>query len=604
MAPRQLMNAYPISLLEDYIMKFELSHLKPKFWDHQQSSAGHFKSLFDFRKIWKLAVLLTAGVALVPLIIMTFINYNGAQNAIESEILLRTSRLVSNVRRTISFFLDERKFALNFIVYDNTYENLKDTDRLQTILDNLKKGLGGFSDLGVIDDSGTQINYVGLYALLGVDYSKQDWFHDVMEQGAHISSVFMGFRNEPHFVIAVRHTLPNGSSFILRSSLNIQHFTDILSQLELTGYGDAFIVNRDGILQTPSLYQNEILKRMKLSVPQYSPRTQVYQTVDDKGKALFVGYAYIEDTPFILIVTKQKDELMKPWLKTRSELIAFLSVSVFVILVVILGVSTYLVNNMYLADQKRVMSLHQAEYTNKLASIGRLAAGVAHEINNPLAIINEQAGLIKDIFTYRSEYAHDEKLNTQLDVILSSVERCGAITKRLLNFARHVEVSVQKVSIPSIIQDVIGFLHKEAEYKSITIATDIPEDTPEFESDRGKLQQIFLNLVNNAFAAMSEGGNLEIKVTNITNQSISVMVADNGCGISEADMKKVFEPFFTTKSGTGGTGLGLSITYGLVQEIGGKIEVESTVGKGTRFIITLPLIYEKNKGDANARITG
>ena len=82
------------------------------------------------------------------------------------------------------------------------------------------------------------------------------------------------------------------------------------------------------------------------------------------------------------------------------------------------------------------------------------------------------------------------------------------------------------------------------------------------------------------------------------------MVADNGCGISEADMKKVFEPFFTTKSGTGGTGLGLSITYGLVQEIGGKIEVESTVGKGTRFIITLPLIYEKNKGDANARITG
>ena len=577
---------------------------KPKFWDHQDVAAGPFKSLFNFRKIWKQAVFLTAGVALIPLILMAIIDYNVTQNAIESEILLRTSRLVSNTRRSITFFLDERKFALNFIIHDNTVESLKNPDRLSEILENLKKSLGGFSDIGVIDESGVQVNYVGPYKLIGVDYSKQAWYREVLERHVYISDVFLGLRHVPHFVIAVRHDLPDGSFFVLRASLDMERFNALLSELELVGRGDAFIINQDGVLQMPSRYQSSVLEKVPLSVPEYSPNTIVYQTLDRDGNTLIVGYAYITDTPFVLIVTKQKTELMKPWFKTRSQLVGFLAVSVSAILVVIIGVSTYLVNNIYLADQRRVMTLHQVEYANKLASIGRLAAGVAHEINNPLAIINEKAGLIKDIFTFRKEYTHDSKLNGLVDSIISSVERCGTITKRLLNFARHIEVSVQKLSVKSVIDDVLGFLGKEAEYKSIDISVDIPDDIPEFESDRGKLQQIFLNLINNAFAAMADGGKLEIRVSRRGDDEISINVADDGCGISESDMKRVFEPFFTTKSRTGGTGLGLSITYGLVQEIGGKIQVKSTVGKGTRFTIVLPLTYTKKKGEGYARIAG
>jgi signal transduction histidine kinase len=577
---------------------------KPKFWDHQDVAAGPFKSLFNFRKIWKLAVFLTAGVALIPLIFMATIDYNVAQNAIESEILLRTSRLVSNTRRSISFFLDERKLALNFIIHDNTLEDLNNPGRLSEILENLKKSIGGFCDIGVIDESGVQVNYVGPYHLIGVDYSNQAWYREVVERHVYISDVFLGIRHVPHFVIAVKHNLPDGSFFVIRASLDMDWFRALLSDIELVGTGDAFIINQDGILQMPSRYQNAVLEKVPLSVPEYSTNTVVYQTSDKDERDLIVGYAYITDTPFILIVTKQKTELMKPWFETRSQLTGFLIFSISAILMVIIGVSTYLVNNVYLADQRRVMTLHQVEYANKLASIGRLAAGVAHEINHPLAIINEKAGLIKDIFSFRKEYTGDAKLNGLVDSIISSVERCGAITKRLLNFARHIEVSVQKLSIQSVVNDVLGFLVKEAEYKSITIAVDIPDDIPEFESDRGKLQQILLNLINNAFAAMTEGGLLEIKVSRHNEDKIAVMVADNGCGISESDMKRVFEPFFTTKSRTGGTGLGLSITYGLVQEIGGTIQVHSTVGKGTRFNIMLPLTYKKKKGEGNACIAG
>lgn len=581
-----------------------LNRFKPKFWDHQDAAAGPFKSLFNFRRVWKQAAFLTAGVSLMPLIFMAIIDFNVTQGAIESEMLLRTSRLVSNTRRTLSFFLDERIFALNFIIHDNASENLKNAERLSAILDNLKKSLGGFSDLGVIDESGVQVAYIGPYKLIGVDYSSQTWYREVLERSVYISDVFLGIRNVPHFVIAIKHNLQDGSFFILRASLDMERFKELLSELDVAGLGDAFIINHDGILQTPSRYQTAVLEKIPLSVPEYSPHTQVYQGMDPKGEMLTIGYAYITDTPFILVVTKQKNELMKPWFKTRSQLIGFLVFSIIAILVVVIGVSTYLVNNIFMADQKRVMTLHQVEYANKLASIGRLAAGVAHEINNPLAIINEKAGLIKDIFTFRKEYTNDSKLNGLVDSIILSVERCGTITKRLLNFARHIEVRVQKISLRSIIEDVLGFLGKEAEYKCITISVDIPDDIPDFESDRGKLQQIFLNLVNNAFAAMADGGKLEIRVSKHGDNTVSILVSDDGCGISASDIKRVFEPFFTTKSRTGGTGLGLSITYGLVQEIGGEIQVQSTVGQGTRFTIILPLTYGKKKGEGYAHIAG
>ena len=591
-------------------MKPDFGRFIPKFRAYREAASGPFRSLFDFGKIWKQAVFLCTGVALTPLILMALIDYNVTRHAIESEILLRTSRLVSNERRTISFFLEERKFALEFVVHDNPYETLKDAARLAAILDNLRKALGGFSDLGVIDSSGIQVSYTGPYSLLGVDYRQQDWFRQVMEKGVYVSDVFLGLRNAPHFVIAVKHMLPNGDSFILRSSLDMERFQKILSQMELEPSGDAVIINRSGILQTPSRYFPDIFSRIPFSIPDFSQTTQVYQTSDAKGRIYVIGYAYIVDTPFILMVTKQKSELMKPWFRTLRHLVVFLAVSVVGILAVIIGVATYLVNHMYMADQKRVMTLHQVEYANKLASIGRLAAGVAHEINNPLAIINEKAGLIKDIFTFRSHYAGDAKLAGLIDGIIASVERCGAITRRLLGFARHMEVRIQNVNLGVIIQDVIGFLGKEAEYKSITVSVEIPEDVPEFESDRGKLQQIFLNLVNNAFAAMNDGGHLNIAVGVIHDKSVSVTVSDDGCGIAGTDLKRVFEPFFTTKGRSGGTGLGLSITYGLVQELGGDIQVASTVGRGTRFTVTLPLARppqgsrEKKKGETDAGIAG
>ncbi len=570
--------------------------LKPKFWDYHDVAAGPYRPLFNFRRIWGMAVLLTCGVVLIPLIFITIVDYHVTQHDVESEILLRTARLVSNTRRAVSYFLAERKAALDFIDKDNTLEALKDASRLANILENLKKAFGGFVDIGVIDSSGNQKNYVGPYDLAGENYSDQEWFKHALDRGVYISDVFLGHRKIPHLIIAVKHNRPDGSFYLLRATLDTERFKDILSNLELSEQGDAFVINHQGRLQTPSLYYGKVFEKILLPIPEYAPETRVVEWKNVNGVPLIIGYRYIEDTPFILMVVKQKDALMTPWYNTRTKLIGFLVVSVITILIVILGGATYLVTQIYKADQRRIITLHQVEYSNKLASIGRLAAGVAHEINNPLAIINEKAGLIKDLFTIKDEFARDQKLIGLVNSVLTSVERCATITRRLLTFARHMEsTSTHPVNLKELIHDVLGFLAKEAEYKSISISVNVADDVPQFESNRGRLQQIFLNIINNAFAALDDGGHLDISAKREDKDLVSIIFTDDGCGIAKDELNRIFEPFFSTKTGQGGTGLGLSITYGLVQELGGKISVTSELGKGTRFTIVLPLKMEKDQ---------
>jgi len=571
-----------------------LKKLKPDFLHFQKTGGGTRKRLVNFPRLWKSSVLLTAGVSLIPLIFITIVDYNVTQRSIESEFLLRTSRIVSNLRRTVFFFLEERRASLDFIIHNNKFEELKDFDRLAKILKNLSKSFGQFTDLSVIDASGVQRTYVGPYELKDKDYSSQKWYDQAVKQGLYISSVFMGYRRIPHFVIAVKRNLTEGNFFILRASLDIEPFERLLSEIDIPGAGDAFIINHQGILQTLSRNHGEVFEKINLPIPKYSSQTEVLEGKNAEGEDIVIGYRYIEQTPFILMIIKQKRVLMESWKKTRIKLVAFLVVSVILILAVIVSTVTYIVNKIYLADEKRVMALHEAEYANKMASIGRLASGVAHEINNPLAIINEKAGLIKDLFTFKHENAQHEKLIGLIDSVLFSVKRCGRITRRLLRFARHMDVSVEQINLEEVIHEVLGFLEKEAEYRSIEASVEV-KDVPFFETDRGKLQQIFLNIINNAFSAMDDGGHLTIVAKKDGNNDVSVTIADDGYGIDEKEITHIFEPFFSTKTGQGGTGLGLSITYGLLQELGGDIGVRSKVGEGTVFTITLPLYMDEKK---------
>lgn len=565
-----------------------LKRLKPEFWDYKSSDQGPFKYQFHFRSMWQKRVLLLAWAAFGPFSGLAIFDYLVTKHYAEKEIHLRTAQIVSSTSRTVSFFLKQRKSALDLVSRPYDLEDITDAQNLSTIFHSLKSTIGGFSDLGVIDHSGNQVQYIGPFHLEGENYSEESWFKESVANGSHISDVFLGIRDVPHIVIAVKNYQANGDYYVLRASIDTASFNELLSNTNQVSAGDTFLVNHAGIIQTPSLYHGNIFEKSPIPVPPYSEKAKVIEREYLQDK-IISGYAYIPESPFIIHILEQKSTLMKPWKKTRVIVAAFILFSTLFIIIIVHAVATRLVNEIYATDKERIITLREVAHTNKLASIGRLAAGVAHEINNPLAIINEKAGLLKDIISYSQKYAGDQKLLPNIDSILNSVERCGAITKRLLGFARHLDVKFQPIDIEAVIRDVLGFLGKEAEYRNISVKIVAERGIPIFKTDRGKVQQIFLNLINNSFAAMSDGGHLDIKIQRDDNDFIKTSVTDDGCGIPEADLERIFEPFFSTKTKMGGTGLGLPITFGLAKELGGKIEVYSKFGEGTEFRVFLPL---------------
>ncbi len=300
-----------------------------------------------------------------------------------------------------------------------------------------------------------------------------------------------------------------------------------------------------------------------------------------------VSYAQIANTPFTLVLVSPRHALLAGWVALRRDLLIFLAVSIVLIVVVVAWGTTHMVNRTREADLLRATAYHKMEYTNKMAALGRLSAGVAHEINNPVSIITEKAGLLKDLLQMSEEMPPREKLTELVDSVLRSADRCAGVTHRLLGFAKHMDVRRESIELDQLLIEVLGFLEKEASYRNIRVDFDFPESPPRIVSDRGQLQQVFLNIINNAFAAVDDGGRIEIGVRETGADAIGVWIADDGVGISEEHLSRIFDPFFTTKKGAG-TGLGLSITYGIVQKLGGDISVQSEVGKGTRFTVTLP----------------
>ncbi|MCA1794850.1 MAG: hypothetical protein LC660_13460 [Desulfobacteraceae bacterium] len=352
---------------------------------------------------------------------------------------------------------------------------------------------------------------------------------------------------------------------------------------------DLFLMDDTGRLLTPSFYFGPPDTRPVLDPGLFFGPDGIIETRAPDGTKVLAGFAQIPGTPLMLVQLRQADWLRDLWLKPRLKMLWFLCASIGLILLSIMGLATYLVGRIHASERLRIEALHHEEHANRLASIGRLASGVAHEINNPLEIINQKTGLIIDLLTLGKDAAPDQRLLPLADDVLEAVQRCGTITRQLLDFARHMEPSVEPVDMEEVISQVLALLEKDALHRGITIQVDPVPEIPGFECDRSSLLQIFLNLAENAITAMETNGILTIAVTHENTDQVFIQVSDTGKGIPPEDLPKIFEPFYSSRTDRWGAGLGLAITYGLIREMGGDITVKSRVGKGTRFILSLPV---------------
>ncbi|MGA9364822.1 MAG: cache domain-containing protein [Bacteroidota bacterium] len=235
-------------------------------------------------------------------------------------------------------------------------------------------------------------------------------------------------------------------------------------------------------------------------------------------------------------------------------------------------------------EMKKIHS--QLFRSEKLASLGKLAAGVAHEINNPLTgILTNSSLLLEDL-------EKDDPRREDVEVMVKETIRCREIVKRLLDFARQTQPQKKLASINALIENIILLVRNQALFRSITIEKQLTEGIPEVLVDPDQIQQVFVNIILNAAEAMSKGGKLAIESKVSTDgRWIFISFADTGPGIPESERERIFDPFYTTKEH--GTGLGLSISYGIVEQHGGTISVESSVGKGSTFTIQVPVVADE-----------
>jgi len=228
-----------------------------------------------------------------------------------------------------------------------------------------------------------------------------------------------------------------------------------------------------------------------------------------------------------------------------------------------------------------------------MAAIGRLAAGVAHEINNPLAIIQAQAGVLADIVEDNPDLPHAVEFRDRVSKIVRQVERGRSVIHHLLGFSRRVGAEREPVDIVAALEETVGFVEKEIQASSrIRVVRDFDRSVPIVRSHLAQMQQVFLNLINNALDAIEQDGEIRLSVQ-LADSGVVVRVEDTGPGIPEKELPKIFDPFFSTKSSDGRhTGLGLAICQEIMRALGGRIGVESTAGKGTIFRLWFPLESE------------
>ncbi len=238
---------------------------------------------------------------------------------------------------------------------------------------------------------------------------------------------------------------------------------------------------------------------------------------------------------------------------------------------------------MVLKAQERLLQ------SEKLAAIGKLVSGIAHEINNPLAAI---AGHAEDLL----ELAESDMLAGlpefhdfpgSLRVIEEQAYRCKTILQRLLNFARQADVAIEPIDLKALFEDCLALVESRARPRGLRLEPDLSKDLGAFVTDRVHLQQVVINLLDNAIDASAEGGCVTLRAWR-TDTHVHLIVADEGAGIDPEWQGRVFDPFFTTKPVGEGTGMGLAICYGVVRRLGGVIEFESELGRGTEFSVTLP----------------
>ncbi|MEJ2097279.1 MAG: ATP-binding protein [Deltaproteobacteria bacterium] len=552
----------------------------------------------NYAKLFRKFIFLTVICSLVPLLLVGWgINLHYTRFA-KSRMVEQFKTQVDHHLKIIELFLQERSSRLKLIAHTHYRDSLLGS-KLREIFSEFNEVSWSFTDIGIIDVKGNHLAYIGPYDLMDKNYKDAFWFNEVMSKGIYISDMFMGFRNEPHFIIAVTG-VQAGEKWILRATIDTEVFRSLVEGVTLGKSGEVFLLNRHGVYQTSPRSGGRIMEASEYAAAEIHPGTQVKILEGKTGRdgvrfpKRIVAQAWLQEPRWLLVVTQDYAEALSEVNYANTVTFLFLHVSALIIVIVTLLVTRYMITTIKRRDEEANQLNRQLIQASKLASIGELSAGVAHEINNPLAIILTERQILLDLEkqTQMTGFEFKTQFQDSMNQIDRQIKRCKRITHNLLRFARRTQSIVEPVNLNEFLNEIIELMEREAQSNGIKITHSFDASLPLLLSDPSQLQQVFLNLITNAIDA-HEGkpyGKIHIRSAATNGKGgVSVNISDTGSGIAPENLEKIFDPFFTTKPVGKGTGLGLSICYSIIRQLGGDISVTSQVGLGTEFVISLPI---------------
>ncbi len=549
----------------------------------------------EYRSRTRRLITTTILVSIVPMVLVSGLILYQFRYSYHEKVTDHLEETVEKHKQNIDVFLKEKSSDMRFLSRSFNFEQLRDESLLESCLATLHQEYDPvIVDLGVINKDGMQVAYAGPFKLGQARYAEADWFQKAMRSEYYISDVFLGLRNLPHFIVAVRNEW-NGEPWILRATIDFGAFNELVKNIRIGHTGFAFIVNREGKFQTTAYLDIGAEKGSYMNLlDEPNPdlnRIHHIEASDESGTDYLYVTAFLKNGDWLLICRQDASDAFADFRKAFSAAIAIILLSCLGVVSTAYLISKRMLKRFAQVDHEKKIMSRQIVETGKLASVGELAAGIAHEINNPVAIMVEEAGWIEDLLEEEDLKGAEnlEEFERALNQIKNQGSRCKQITHKLLSFARKTDTRINDVDIYEFIDEMVSLSSQRAKYGKATINTSLPPGLPTLRVSLTELQQVFLNLINNALDAMEkEGGTLDITVQ-LEDTYVVFFVADTGPGIPEANLERIFDPFFTTKPVGKGTGLGLSICYGIIKKMGGDIDVRSVVGAGTTFRILVPL---------------
>ncbi|MCK4352219.1 hypothetical protein KAW65_02305 [candidate division WOR-3 bacterium] len=556
----------------------------------------------EYKNLQRLLIIIFLLLSIVPLSLVTYLSYERSRNSLYKSITKNLTQIAKDKASSINNWIFERVTDAKVISKSPWIREALEHPRLPKSANGgqaqiphslhaelthhlklVKENYGYYDELFILDIYGNFVIGTG-----GEEENKSD------------RDYFINARNGMPVVTDIRESESTGKPTMLISHsirdkynkvvgvlverIKLDLISKIMREIKVGKTGESYLLNKEGYFLTESKFEPDCVLKKKVSTEGYENCIQYHQGVgeyiDYRGRPVLGSYLWMPERKWCLMVEQDVHEAFSQISTLRNTTIGICLATIVLVIGASLILSGRIINILKKKDDELAIKTKELLRTEKLSAAGKLAAGIAHEIGNPLAGIINCVKLIS-----RELGKESKKVSKYLTSIEREAMRCAKTIRDFLNFTRESELKIGEVHINQVIEDTLLLITPQCASQKVIIDKEL-DTIPTIAADGVQLGQAFTNIILNSLSAMPGGGKLRIQTLE-KDKHIEIVFSDTGTGIKEEDMGKIFEPFFTTKRE--GTGLGLLVVYDIIDKHDGSIRVESEVGKGTKFTIRLPI---------------